>query len=172
MISCRLDLDDKYGNGKVLKFQCAGIGLFPVFTGIAPYTNQAENSMMSEAAIPPGHYYIVERPKGGMGFRKWLKERSTGNKYDDWFGLYALDGVINDRTYIWGQERGNFRIHPLRPDGTGLSEGCITFFTYDDFYNFRRHVLRAHKRVLASGLVIYGEVIVTGNMKNEYPLAR
>ncbi|WP_425343414.1 tlde1 domain-containing protein [Pseudescherichia vulneris] len=32
--------------------------------------------------------------------------------------------------------RSHFRIHPLRPDGSGTSWGCITFFRSSDFIFF------------------------------------
>ncbi|MDR1751983.1 DUF2778 domain-containing protein [Enterobacter cloacae subsp. cloacae] len=34
---------------------------------------------------------------------------------------------MTDSILINGISRGSFRLHPLRPDGTGVSEGCITF---------------------------------------------
>lgn len=43
----------------------------------------------------------------------------------DAFGLDRQ--IMTDSILINGVSRGSFRLHPLRPDGTGVSEGCITF---------------------------------------------
>lgn len=94
---------------------------------------------------------------------------ATGNSYDDWFGLFRQDGVIDDRTQFKAGPgyyyRSSFRLHPLRPDGTGLSEGCITFYRRADFYAVRAALLHAHKMPVSggNGLMAYGEIIVTGN---------
>lgn len=37
---------------------------------------------------------------------------------------------------------GGFHLHPLRPDGSGESEGCITFVRRTDFYTVRQALLR------------------------------
>ena len=56
--------------------------------------------------------------------------------------------------------RSSFRLHPLRPDGTGLSEGCVTFYRREDFYTVRRALLATRKQqVLGGG---DGEVVVIG----------
>ncbi|MCI8905848.1 MAG: DUF2778 domain-containing protein [Enterobacter sp.] len=61
--------------------------------------------------------------------------------------------------------RGSFRLHLLRPDGTGVSEGCITFVNRPDFYTVRSQLLRTKKvKVPGSrtGLMAYGWVDVQG----------
>ncbi len=65
-----------------------------------------------------------------------------------------------------GVSRGSFRLHPLRPDGSGISEGCITFFRRSDFYTVRHSLLRRQKvRVPGSrsGLMAYGYIDVQGD---------
>ncbi|MDV5357108.1 DUF2778 domain-containing protein [Kosakonia sp. SMBL-WEM22] len=127
--------------------------------------------MFNNAAIPPGRYWIVDRPKGGRfsELNQWAKEVATGNSYDDWFGLFRQDGLIDDKTqfevgpgYYY---RSNLRLHPLRPDSTGLSEGCVTFYRRADFYAVRKALLHTHTMPVCggNGLMAYGEVIVTGN---------
>jgi len=72
---------------------------------------------------------------------------------------------MNDSILINGVARGGFRLHPLRPDGFGESEGCITFVRRADFYMVRQALLRRKKvRVPGSrnGLMAYGYVDVQG----------
>ena len=72
---------------------------------------------------------------------------------------------MSDSIFINGVSRGGFRLHPLRPDGTGESEGCITFVRRSDFYTVRQALLgRAKTRVPGSrnGLMAYGYVDVQG----------
>jgi hypothetical protein len=170
MIYCRLDFNHLLDHGRIADFQVSGVGRFPVFSGIGNYVNRPECSMLSNAAIPPGSYWIVERPSGGRlgAYYQWGKEMWTGNTYDDWFGLFRKDGVIDDHMAFKvgaGQYfRSSFRLHPLRPDGTGLSEGCITFYRREDFYTVRWALLATRKQQVLGGgdLFAYGEVVVIG----------
>ncbi|WP_241629116.1 tlde1 domain-containing protein, partial [Rosenbergiella epipactidis] len=64
-----------------------------------------------------------------------------------------------------GVSRGGFRLHPLRPDGSGLSEGCITFLKRNDFYKVRKNLIHRKKVRVPnsnSGLMAYGYVDVQG----------
>ncbi|EAM7071088.1 hypothetical protein F6G07_08700 [Salmonella enterica] len=56
-------------------------------------------------------------------------------------------------------------MHPPRPDGSGISEGRITFFLSRDFYVVRAALLKTHRHRILQGdkLWIYGEVTVIGN---------
>jgi len=67
--------------------------------------------------------------------------------------------------FINGVARGGFRLHPLRPDGSGESEGCITFVRRTDFYTVRQPLLR-RKTIRVPGsrnsLMAYGYVDVQG----------
>lgn len=60
---------------------------------------------------------------------------------------------------------GSYRIVD-RPDGSGISEGCITFFLSRDFYMVRSALLKAHRHRILQGdkLWAYGDVTVTGNI--------
>jgi len=228
MIYCTLNLREISHDGK-LKLRCAGSGVFDVFSGLGEFKNNADYYMEKNGPIPPGVYWIVERPDGGL--RSWLKQKEkewrTGNSYDDWFALYKDDGLINDRTIVvfksfvgcghpeelndihalityhspWksslynnpnnslyqrrsslysgnqhhtkidlrpcvyrSRERSAFRLHPLRPDGTGVSDGCITFYNREDFYKLRGDLLRAHTYPIpGTQLMAYGKISVTGN---------
>nr|WP_276516191.1 tlde1 domain-containing protein [Rosenbergiella australiborealis] len=72
---------------------------------------------------------------------------------------------MSDNVFINGVSRGGFRLYPLRPDGSGLSEGCITFLKRNDFYKVRKNLIHRKKvRVINSnlGLMAYGYVDVQG----------
>lgn len=145
--------------------RCSDIGVFPVFSGLRGYKNTIEFSGRENGPIPLGKYWIVNGPEGGIysRFRTWQKQQKTGNKYGEWFALYRQDGFIDDVTYIDGRRRGSFRLHPLRPDGSGVSDGCITFCNRSDFYKFRSALLTTNtSKIHCSGLVAFGEVNVMG----------
>jgi hypothetical protein len=100
----------------------------------------------------------------------WFKHAYTGNNYYDWFALFRKDGIIDDDMNFdldarHHYQRGHFRLHPPRPDGSGISEGCITFFLSRDFYVVRSALLKAHRHRVLQGdkLWAYGEVTVIGN---------
>lgn len=167
MIYCRMDLDKVSPDGKTILLYCAGVGIFPVFTGLAPYTNKAGCASRENGPIPTGKYWIIDRPRGGICTRVRNEFQSlwTGNNYDEWFALYRQDGVLDDGTWLYYTHRGNFRLHPLRPDGSGYSDGCITFFNQHDFQTLRHALLAAHiEPVPDSNLRAYGEVTVLGDM--------
>lgn len=167
MISCKVDFNRLYQGGSVAKLYCAGVGIFPVFSGLAPLTNRMGCADLKNGPIPPGKYWIVDRPKGGIRskLKQLEKELRTGNDYDSWFGLYRQDGLIDDSTYIGDTLRNSFRLHPLRPDGTGVSDGCITFFHHADFYLLRAHLLQAHTAFIPIiELKAYGEIEVLGDI--------
>ncbi|ENF6041233.1 DUF2778 domain-containing protein [Citrobacter amalonaticus] len=77
---------------------------------------------------------------------------------------------INERPFTYNlQERSSFRLHPLRPDGTGVSDGCITFYHREDFNKLRRDLLRANKqKVPGSQLEAYGIITVSDNRYDKY----
>ncbi|MDK1226405.1 DUF2778 domain-containing protein [Cronobacter turicensis] len=164
MINCELNYNEKTADGKLL-LRCAGIGVFPVFSGLGSYKNVLEFSDRRNGPIPLGKYWIVDRPRGGpySRFRTWQKERSIGNIYDEWFALFRQDGFLDDTTVVGGTSRKSFRLHPLRKDGTGVSDGCITFYNRTDFYILRAALLNTMKYVVyCNGLEAYGDINVIG----------
>lgn len=166
MINCLLDFDQISTDRKTLYLQCPGIGTYEVFSGDKPLTNRAECSSINHSAIPSGRYWIVDRPEGPWKSRllTWAKDFATGNDHSTWFGLYRDDGSIDDYTFVSGVQRSNFRIHPLRPDGSGTSWGCITFFRSSEFMSFRNALLRVQKRKSnGTRLMTYGTVTVKGS---------
>ncbi|CAE1143649.1 DUF2778 domain-containing protein [Serratia rhizosphaerae] len=167
MIYCSLNLDKTRDAGKTGDLICYGIGTFSVFSGIDPYTNKAGCSGIDKGSIPTGKYWIVARPTGGLRskMRTAIQDWWTGNDHSTWFALYRQDGVMDDWTFINGIKRGNFRLHPNRPDGQGESWGCITFYNPTEFSILRNRLLRTQQVHIrgSSGLMAYGQVTVTGN---------
>lgn len=102
--------------------------MFSVFSGNKQYTNQPGcTDVPNHGAIPAGTYWIVDRPSGGLKSQTitFIKDIVTNVDHNSWFALYRDDGTVNDRTWINGIMRGQFRLHPIGP--LGLSEGCVTF---------------------------------------------
>ncbi|EOC1288213.1 DUF2778 domain-containing protein [Cronobacter muytjensii] len=164
MISCELNYNEKTPDGRLI-LRCAGVGSFPVFSGLGSYKNTVEFAGRRNGPIPLGKYLIVERSWGGL----WSTERTiekrwkTGNRYWEWFALFRQDTLLDDTLSIDGISRGYFRLHPLRPDGTGASDGCVTFYNEADF-NRLRHALLSTAKLYATceALRAYGELTVTG----------
>lgn len=164
MITCELNYNDRTSNG-TLRLQCSGVGIFHVFSGLGAFKDVLEFSRGKNGPIPLGKYWIVDRPKGGMYSRlkQIEKEIRTGNDYDKWFALFKQDSVMDDYTFVDLFQRGNFRLHPLRPDGTGVSDGCITFYNQADFNTLRDALLKTTRKIIDnSGIVAYGEINVIG----------
>lgn len=126
------------------------------FSGMGKDANNKVSACLKGVGpIPPGTYYIVDRPTGGVlgSVRDWL-----GNK-GEWFALFADDGSIDDSTLCDQVARGNFRLHPKGP--LGRSEGCITIDKLKDF-NDIRDALKAspQESVPNSQLKAYAKVVV------------
>jgi hypothetical protein len=68
-----------------------------------------------------------------------------------------------------GKANGCSRLHPPRPDGSGISEGCITFFLPQDFYRVRAALLKAHRHRILQGdqFWAYGEITVIGHTQED-----
>lgn len=162
----RMSYDDLTKGGGEAKLHVYGVGTYPVFSGIKPYTNDPNCSYKVDSAIPVGRYWIVDRPAGSFAnqVRAWAWDKVTGNRHDEWFGLFS-DNTMSDSVFVHGISRGSFRLHPVRPDGRGISQGCITFFKRSDFQIVRRAILATKKTVIRRGnltLSVYGRVDVMG----------
>ncbi|KAB0636404.1 DUF2778 domain-containing protein [Burkholderia latens] len=116
MLECTFALNDR----NMSALQCGALS-FPALSGSARHRNRRSSSCLAgEGAIPPGRYYIVDRPTGGMlgPLREFFRDKR------DWFALYAADSNIDDYVLCDDVRRGNFRLHP---EGVrGISRGCIT----------------------------------------------
>ena len=123
--------------------------------------NPGDTALAGKGPLPIGRYYIVDRRGGGhLG---WLWDELTylfnGVRREDWFALYRKDGMIDDRTFVHGVQRGNFRLHPR--GRRGISEGCITLMSPQQFKQLRLY-LRSLPTQLIPGTAIpcYGTVDV------------
>lgn len=162
----RMNYDDLTKGGGEAKLHVYGVGTFPVFSGEKPYTNDPNCAFIKNSAIPVGKYWIVDRPQGSFAnqARAAIWDSVSGNRHDEWFGLFS-DSTMSDRVFINGVSRGSFRLHPVRPDGSGISQGCITFVRPTDFQLVRRCMLARMKTLIRRGsleLSVYGRVDVRG----------
>lgn len=78
---CRMNYNDLSPDGRRVKLCCYGIGTFDVLSGIDRYINNPHCSDREKAAIPPGTYWIVERPAGSI-------VNQTRAELIDMFNLY------------------------------------------------------------------------------------
>jgi len=158
MIKCTFHL-----NGKSLSnLSCPGIGFFPAYSGNAGLHRNNPNSVKipSIGPLPPGKYYIVNRPIGGLRSRAqdWMASKYSGSDRGLWFALFREDNQIDDWTFIDKVERGNFRLHPA--GYRGISEGCITLASQSHYAILRNALLRTPTFKLTSSLTAYGTIQV------------
>lgn len=162
----RMTYDDLTKGGGEAKLHVYGVGTFPVFSGQKPYTNDPNCTYKPNSAIPVGRYWIVPRPEGSIAnrIRGWAVDTWNNSNHSEWFALFDSK-TMSDSIFINGVARGGFRLHPLRPDGSGESEGCITLVRRTDFYTVRQALLR-RKTIRVPGsrnsLMAYGYVDVQG----------
>lgn len=157
MLICRFEINNSKKSAKLI---CPGIGTFDAFTGMDPYTNRFECAHITYAPIPPGSYWIVDRP---VGLIKKLK-KGVGIKLkptlkDDWFALFRVDNKIDDFTTYNSNERSLFRLHPKV--GSGVSLGCITLTNKSQFDFLRAKLLNQEPmNIPSSSIRTYGIILV------------
>lgn len=140
MLKCTFELNDQ----DMSRLQC-GTMSFAAFSGSARHRNRRSSSCLpGVGAIPPGLYYIVDRPTGGM--LGPLRERFSDRR--DWFALYAADNRIDDYVLCDDVRRGNFRLHPKGVQG--ISRGCVTIESMIDYARLK-NLLTAQKPVPIPG---------------------
>jgi len=162
-----MDYSRLSSDGKRVKLNCYGVGSFDVLSGIDKYINNPNCSDIEKAAIPPGTYWIVDRPTGSIANQ--LRAEAIDlihlykNHHSQWFGLYNAQ-TMSDHVYVNGVRRGSFRLHPLNTDGSGVSWGCVTLYNASEFQILRDALLRRQKvRVPGGkGLMAYGRLDVRG----------
>jgi hypothetical protein len=123
--------------------------------------NPASGNVPNDGSIPTGRYYIVDRQSGGtLGpILDWIADR------DIWFALWRDDGTIDDRTFVDGVRRGEFRLHPKGP--RGISLGCITLEYRSEFDTMRAYLLGQpvayipHTKTRSYGTVDVGYLVDT-----------
>ena len=164
---CMMDYNNLSHDGKVVMLNCYGVGRFEVFSGIEHYINNSHCSHIEKSAIPPGTYWIVDRPVGSMLNRIRAEMIDLSNAYKSnhstWFGLFSAD-TMSDHMFVNGTRRGSFRLHPRNTDGSGVSWGCITLYRASDF-QILRSALLSQKKVRVPGgrgLMAYGRIDVRG----------
>jgi Protein of unknown function (DUF2778) len=149
MFHCGFKLNDQPMSA--LKF--AGLSV-PAFSGLGSHVNKRAMACAKDLGpIPPGRFYIVDRPTGGrMGaIRNWWRGH--------WFALYAADGRVNDETWCDGVMRGNFRLHPKGP--RGISQGCVTLENACDFSHISAMLQSVRPTVVAGVVGAYGVLTVS-----------
>lgn len=63
---CMMDYSNLSRDNKTAYLHCYGIGTFDVLSGIERYINNPNCSDHEKAAIPPGTYWITDRPDDGI----------------------------------------------------------------------------------------------------------
>ena len=174
MIEYTLDYGSVSADGQKLKLVCHGIGTFDVVTGMYAFENDPHCSDRTNAPIPVGTYYIVEREAGSLRnrFNNWSLEtyrnlvKGITNDKSNWFSLISARTLDNSIT-VNGHERGGLKLHPLNSDGSGYSDGCVTLYSYNEYLNLRREILKQSTSMLnlrnGSTVKCYGTIRVIGN---------
>jgi hypothetical protein len=106
--------------------------------------------------LPPGTYYIVDRPAGGL--LGPLRDFFSGA--DEWFALYNDDGQADDYTEVCEKKecviRGNFRLHP-----GSRSAGCLTLTDLEDYNKLRDALLNTETSTIpGTNTPYYGTITV------------
>ncbi|CAN0623187.1 conserved protein of unknown function [Burkholderia multivorans] len=151
MLECTFELNDQ----DMSLLRCGAMS-FPAFSGSSVHRNRRLSACLAgEGAIPPGRYYIVDRPTGGM--LGPLRELFSDKR--DWFALYAADANIDDYVFCDTVRRGNFRLHPKGVQG--ISKGCITVESTIDFARLRDLLIGQQPvPIPGSPLRAYGTIVV------------
>jgi Protein of unknown function (DUF2778) len=161
MIRCTFMLNS-YG---LSTLSVPGVGFFPAYSGNAGEHRNNPNSVAVKEVgpLPPGRYYIVDRPTGGR--LKWFYEKKdsvdsllSGSDRSLWFGLYRDDSNLDDNTFIDQVERGTFRLHPA--GYSGVSNGCITLPFHSHYTILRDALLRTATIKPSASLTAYGTIQV------------
>lgn len=158
MIRCTFLLN---GNG-LSTLSVPGVGFFPAYSGNAgAHRNNPDSvAVVKVGPLPPGKYYIVDRPKGGLGSQATALGNSimSGSNRFIWFALYREDSDLDDITFIDHVKRGQFRLHPA--GYSGVSEGCITFPNHSHYAILRSALLGTAQTKISASLTAYGTVQV------------
>ncbi|ENN8406535.1 DUF2778 domain-containing protein [Serratia sp. PGPR-27] len=163
----RMEYDDLALMSGKATLHVYGLGTFKVFSGRERYINNPNCTAIPDyGAIPVGQYYIVDRPPSSIGntIKNFGGDLINGTNHNEWLGLFNSE-TMSDHVFVNGVQRGGFRLHPLRPNGSGESWGCITFFSVPDFQTVRSRLINTKQsRVPGSrnGLLAYGRVDVRG----------
>lgn len=164
---CMMNYGELSDDGKTTYLHCYGVGTFDVLSGIDFYINNPDCADHEKAAIPPGTYWVTDRPAGSLYNRVRAEVIDAAHRYrnhhSDWFALFS-DKTKKDSLIVNGVTRSGFRLHPLNSDGSGVSWGCITLRRYSDFQHLRRQLLRRGTFPVpgGNGLMAYARIDVRG----------
>ncbi|QGG08207.1 DUF2778 domain-containing protein [Enterobacter cancerogenus] len=157
MIRCTFHLN----GGQLSNLSCPGIGFFPAYSGNAGQHRNNPDSVAVKniGPLPPGKYYIVDRPRSiGTHVKDYFATKYTLSDHSTWFALYRDDKSIDDITFIDEVARGNFRLHPA--GWAGISNGCITLPSPTHFHILREALLSTPKMLVTASLFAYGTIQV------------
>jgi RHS repeat-associated protein len=147
-----LELNDK----PMTKLKCGCGDEYPAFTGNPPLRNDPSGTARANIGpAPEGWYYLVDRPAGGLGGRltSFLTDK------DEWFALYRMDGTPGDDTLEGGVVRREIRLHPKGPSGVSL--GCVTLDSREDYGRLRRRLLATTTSVIPGTTIkYYGTLLI------------
>lgn len=154
-----------YLNGSSLStLSCPGVGFFPAYSGNSGLhrNNPDSTNVKNIGPLPPGKYYIVSRPLGGIRTMvyDYFSSQISGSDRDVWFALFREDGQVDDITFFESVSRGQFRLHPAGYEG--VSNGCITLPGKSHYMLLRDALLSEHNAVMkvTSSLTAYGTIQV------------
>ena len=148
-----------------LKYRAAGkekllaVGVYPDVSLADARRRRDEAKKILAAGGDPGQEKQAEKQARVLAVQNSFEAIAPEwheHKQQNWSAGYAADIL----------EYLSKDIFPLRPDGSGESEGCITFVNRADFYTVRQALLHRRKnRVPGSphGLMAYGYVDVQGD---------
>ncbi len=143
-----------FKRGTTFNAELSWPGFFPAYSGNSGHNRNNPDAVSTPEVgpLPPGLYYIVTRPRGGLAthWHDVIKEFESGSNRDYWFALYRHDNHIDDTTFMNRVERGSFRLHPAGQ--SGISNGCITLPNH------------AHFRILMHGLLASGTIKVAAGL--------
>ncbi|EKK5269665.1 DUF2778 domain-containing protein [Cronobacter dublinensis] len=157
MLRCKFHLNSQ----SLSNLSCPGVGFFPAYSGVEgnKRNNPGFVTTPNEGPLPPGKYYIVDRPKGyGSAIKDYLSSQVSGSDRNVWFALYREDDTIDDHTFIEHVQRGAFRLHPA--GYAGISKGCITLPSKEHFITLRSALLASPPVMVGASLMAYGTVQV------------
>ncbi|KGF30090.1 MULTISPECIES: DUF2778 domain-containing protein [Oligella] len=139
------------------------------FSGMGRYRNKKLFQCIKNLGpIPLGKYYIVDRScfnsttckiKTTLANHRIIRQLTGLSNYSEWFALYAEDNFIDDSVQCDSMIRGAFRLHPKGE--RGISEGCITIDSYNDFQKVRNLIKATKKRqIQGTSIMTYGTITV------------
>ena len=96
--------------------------------------------------IPTGWYYITERRLGEQKSKNSIQKNwrwlwGVYNDKEKWFSLINAQTQSNTML-VNGMSQGDFKFHPLNPDGSEHSTGCVTFYNDHEFMILRGRMLK------------------------------